>query len=297
MRGEVDFVAFIRKEDYGVVKNDASFKAYAIPADYYYALVYNLNDPILADKKIREAIAYGVDRKSLIGRTGYGLECQGPFYPNSLGFNPQVKPFEYNPQKSSRLLEEAGWQDKDNDGILEKEGEELELRILVDARSDVYKKIAMVIRQQLQEIGIKIKVILYDDDSQLSQEFLRQRNPQAHLKLLLGGINPDQQAEDWCFKEFKGSDKLWSYKNEEVDKLFELGKITKGKEKRGKIYRKIHQLIYQDQPACFLYFRYDFHVVSSKFENVDNFFNLTMPFYTMKDWHLSDKRRQRTDNR
>ena len=290
MRGEVDFIEFIEREDYQVAKDDASFKTFAIPADYYYALVYNLNDPILADKRVREAFTYGLDRKGLIERaaSGYGLECNGPFYPQSLGFNPDVLPFEYSPQKSQELLAEAGWWDEDNDGILEKEGEELELRVLVDARSEIYKRIIMLIRQQLYEIGIKIKVLLYNDDSELTKEFLRQNRPQAHLKLFLGGINPDQTAEYWRSKKSKGiiSSKLWIYKDEEVDKLFAVGEVTQDKKRRQEIYQKIHQLIYADQPACFLYFLYQFHVISAKFENAEEFFNVNMAYYTMKDWYL-----------
>jgi len=61
MRNEVDFILFIEREDYEVVKDDPTFKAYAIPADSYYAVVYDLSDPILADKRVREAIAYGID--------------------------------------------------------------------------------------------------------------------------------------------------------------------------------------------------------------------------------------------
>jgi len=289
MRGEVDYAEFIEKEDYEIAKKDPSFKTYTIPADCYYGLLYNLDDPVLADKKVREAIAYGVDRKSLIERVvgGYGLECSGPFYPDSLGFNPEVKPFEYNPEKSKELLAEVGWQDKDNDGILEKEGENLEIRVLVDARSEIYKRIAMILRQQLQEIGIKIKVVLYNDDNMLTDEkFLRQNEPQAQLKLFLASLDPDQEAEDWNSKEPKRPDKLWTYKNKKVDRLFESGKITYNKEERQQIYQRIHQLIYEDQPACFLYFRFDFHALSRKFENMDKFFTVNMPYYMMKDWHL-----------
>jgi peptide/nickel transport system substrate-binding protein len=290
MRNEVDFVGFMEREDYQVLKDDPAFKAYTIPNDSYCAILYNLDDSLLTNRRIREAIAYGIDRKSLIERVafGYGLECNGPFYPGSLGFNPLVKPFEYNPEKSQQLLAEAGFKDTNNDGILEKNGEELELRVLVDARSDIFKRIVMVIRQQLQEIGIKIKVILYSDDTELTKNFLEQNKPQAHLKFILAGIDPDQETEDWCSKEPKRPDKLWMYRDEEVDRLFELGRITYDKEEREKIYQKIHQIIYADQPACFLYFPFVFHAVSKKFENTDEFFTLNMPTYTMKDWFVKN---------
>jgi peptide/nickel transport system substrate-binding protein len=293
MRGEVDLVMFIERKDYEVLKDDPSFKTFAFPADYYYALVYNLNDSILADKEIREAIACAIDRRSLIERVafGYGLECSGPFYPQSLGFNPGVRPIGYNPEKAIELLKEAGWSDEDNDGILEKNTEELEIRALVDSRNDLFKRIVMLIRQQLQEVGIKIKVILYDDEGMLAdEEFIKKHNPQARLKFLFSGLDPNLAREEWYSKERKRSYKLWTYTNREVNTLFETGEINLDKEKRQKIYQRIHRLIYADQPAGFLYFPFVFHAVSSRFENTDELFNLNMPFYTVKDWQKIEGR-------
>lgn len=294
MRSEVDLVLFIEKEDYDIVKDDSSFKAYAVPFDNYYALVYNLDDSVLADKRVIEAIAYGVDRKSLIERvaSGHGLECSGPFYPTSLGYNPNVKPFAHNPEKALSLLDQAGWQDKDNDGILEKNAEELEIRVLVDARNEIYRKIIMVLRQQLQAIGIKIKVVLYDNDNLLTPEFLSNNQAQAWLKLFFAAIDPDQTREDWSSREPKVTDKLWVFKNAEVDRLFESGEATQDKTERRKFYQTMHKLIYEDQPACFLYFPFVFHAISSKFCNTDDFFTVSMPHYTMKDWFVNQKIRE-----
>jgi peptide/nickel transport system substrate-binding protein len=293
MRGEVDYATFIERKDYEVIKDDPAFKVFALAWDNYYALLYNLDDSLLSDKRIREAIAYGIDRKALIEKIayGYGKECTGPFYPGSSVFNPSVMPYEYNPEKAIALLQEAGWKDKDNDGILEKDSEELELKVLVDSKNEVDRRIIMAIRQQLQEMGIKIKVQLYDAEEMLTQEFLEQNRPQAHLRLSMAMADgaEDIAAEGWYSQESKKVAKLWVYQNEEVDRLFELGEVTQDKKKRQEIYQKIHQLIYDNQPACFLYFPFVFHAVSAKFENVDEFFTLYMPHYTMKDWYLKQK--------
>ncbi|MCK9603739.1 MAG: ABC transporter substrate-binding protein, partial [Candidatus Omnitrophica bacterium] len=291
MRQEIDLVLFLEREDYEIVKKDPSFKTYVFPVDGYYAVVYNLDDPILADKKAREAIASAIDRKSLIQRIafGYGLESDGPFYPDSFAFNPQVKPIEFNPDKATALLSEAGWKDIDQDGVLEKDEEELEIRILVDARNDIQRRIIMLLRQQLQEVGIKLKVQLCNDEKMLTQEFLEQNKSQAQLKLLLAGIDPDSIREEWSLQGFQGGHNLWPYKNQEVERYFALGKINQDKKKREWIYQEIHRFIYQDQPVCFLYFPFWFHAVSAKFENTDKLFTLSMPFYVMKDWSLKQK--------
>ncbi|MFH1479257.1 MAG: ABC transporter substrate-binding protein [Candidatus Omnitrophota bacterium] len=287
MRGELDYVEFLERSDFEILKKDPSFKAFSFPVDYYYALSYNLEDPILSDKRIRQAIAYGIDRKRLIDRVsyGYGIECFGPFYEGSIGFNPDVKPFEYNPKKSLRLLNSAGWHDIDNDNILEKNGQELEIKVLVDSRGDVYKRIVLAIRQELQEIGIKVKAVFYDNENTLAKGFLEQNKPGAHIRLFLA-VDTITIREYWSSKKSERVNNIWPYNNKEVDKLFESGEFTVGLEKRKDISQNIHKIIYEEQPACFLYFPFDFHAVSSKFENVDDFFNLNAPYYKMKDWYI-----------
>lgn len=286
MRQEVDFVLFIEREDYEVVKNDPAFKAYAFAIDHYYVLVHNLEDAFLSNIKVREAIAYGVDRPGLIERAafGYGLECLGPFYPQSLGFNPEVKPFEYNPQKARELLAQAGFRDLNNDGILEKDGEELAVKVLIDARNALYERMAMVLRQQLQEIGIKIKIVFYDNNSLLNREYIAQERIQAQLTLLFGGPASEQESDIWASAKEKYN-RLWTYRNAEVDGLFDSGESAPDNDKR-KIYRQIHGIIYREQPACFLYYPFVFHALSNKFGNTEDFFTLNMPHYTMKDWYV-----------
>jgi peptide/nickel transport system substrate-binding protein len=295
MRSEIDYGIFLEREDYEIMKEDPAFKTYAFPIDSYYAIFYNPDDVLLADKRIREAIAYGIDRKALIRRIdgGYGLECNGPFYPENLGFNPAAQAFAYNPDKSKELLAQAGWLDTDGDGILERNGEKLELRVLVDTRNNTFKRIAMFIRQQFQEIGIKFKVLLYNNEKEMTPEFLEENKPQAQLKLFGGRSDRDDVRYHWSYKDARREDKIWVYKSEEVTKLFELGETIQDKEKRKQIYQQIHKIVYEDQPACFLYFPYYFYAVSARFQNTDAYFSLNMPTYTIKDWYITEAKIER----
>ena len=72
-----------------------------------------------------------------------------------------------------------------NDGILEKEGEELAVKVLIDSRNAIYKRIAMVLRQQLQEIGIKIKIAVYDNNSLLNREYITKEKSRPILPCYL----------------------------------------------------------------------------------------------------------------
>jgi len=71
MRHKVDLVQFINSEDYKVVESDPTFKAYKVVGDLYFTIVYKLQDSILRDRKIREAIAQGIDIAEIINAS-YG---------------------------------------------------------------------------------------------------------------------------------------------------------------------------------------------------------------------------------
>jgi peptide/nickel transport system substrate-binding protein len=288
MRGEVDYAGFIEKDDFEVARRDPSFRTFGCPVQEYYGLVYNMDDAILQDKRIRQAFAYGINSDEVIERAagGYGSPCRGPFPPFSIGYNAQAQPFLFYPDKAMELLRSAGWQDKDNDGILEKDNEKLTLRVLVDMRNDMNRKIVMVLRQQFQAIGARIEVIEYDDDSQLTSEFFKEQRPQAHVKLMWTGTDPAEDMINWCSQSPPSDDNLWQYRNAEVESLYEQGETMADKEKRQTIYREIYAIINDEQPVLFLYIPYLFHAIRSEFRNTDDFFCVNMPVYSMKDWYV-----------
>jgi len=290
MRYEVDLVLFINQKDYAIIKDDANFKAERITGSMYYALLYNPRTSTFSDQEIRHAIAHGINREKLIHdlKEWGGVECSGPFHPDSIGFNPEVRPLEYNPIKAKMMLMHRGWQDRDGDGILDKYNQPLEMKILVDERNATHKKIGKLIRQQLAEIGVKVKLLIFKDENELTKEYLDKHRPHAWLRLFLGrGVTGYDTTRNWHSMSSQ-SWKLWKYKNTEVDALFEQGKIAQNKEKRIAIYKEIHKEIYNDQPACFLFFPVFYSSINTKLQNTQGFFNLHMPTYTLKDWYINE---------
>ncbi|MBN1869179.1 MAG: hypothetical protein JW847_01200 [Candidatus Omnitrophica bacterium] len=295
MRREVDLMFFINREDYSIIERDPAFRAYAVAGSMYYAIVYNLDDPVWHDRELRQAIALGLNieqiMKDLPGVDG--IKATGPFHPDSPGYNQEVKPFEFDPVKARMMLMHRGWLDMPQDArgrensVRRKNGRELELRMLVDERNDTYKRMARIIRQQLAEIGIKAVILLYNDENELTQEYFNQNKPQAWLRLFQGfGPDPYEAAGSWYGLSSQFGN-LWAYRNRQVDELFESGMMSVDHDKRSEIYKKIHKLIYEDQPACFLFYPAGYFAVNSDFKNTDEYFSLYMPNYMMKDWYIS----------
>jgi peptide/nickel transport system substrate-binding protein len=288
MRQEVDFVKFLNREDYDVLRKDPFFKTYEISTGISTAIVFDLQDPILSDIQVRRAIAQGIDVERMLSdvRIG-GVPGTGMFQPDSIGFNPDVKPLTYDPQAARRSLDAAGWKDMNGDGLLEKDGKPLEIKMLVDGRSAYYQVMVMVIRQQLSEIGIKLVVHLYQDEKEFTPEYVSTHKPQAWLRSFVSlGSDPGIVLEQW-YPSGDLMQKLWHYKNPQLDDLIKEAKVASDKTLRGRIYQQVHKIVYEDQPACFLFSFVTRHAVARKFSGTDEFFFPLMPAYMMKDWYLA----------
>ncbi len=293
MRGEIDLARFINYEDYKILKKDPAFKAYAINSTMYFAMVFNPHDPVYHDVEVRRAVAHAIDRARLMRVSSInGIESTGPFNPDSPAFNPGVKPLEYDFRKARVMLMHRGWKDPALDAnggeykIRRKGGKNLELRLLVDAQRDVYARMAKVIFLNLAIVGIDTKIILYNDEKELTPEFLEKYKPQAWLRFFQGlGLNPYATTRSW-YSSSTQFGRLWPYKNEKVDSLFECARTTTDIKKRIALYQQIHKVIYEDQPACFLFSPVTFHAVTAKFQNTGGVFNAYMPTYTLKDWYI-----------
>ena len=128
-------------------------------------MLVNSTSGALSDSRVRQAIAYGLDRSKIISNVymNRAQSCDVPVAPDSWIYDSKSKMYDYNASKALALLEEAGWTDVDDDGRLEKGGmalTELNLMLLVnDSTDSARKNAAAAIADQLGEIGISVEVV------------------------------------------------------------------------------------------------------------------------------------------
>jgi len=291
MRGEVDLALLLNRQDYEVLSKDPAFKTYPIFSGFYFAIIYNMHDPVLFDYEVRHAINYAIDRKALMQETGMnGVESNGPFYPQSPGFNSKVEAASYEPLKAQSILTQHGWK-LNKEGLFEKTGQVLVLTMLVNHNRPDCRQMALVLRQQLSEVGIGLKIVFYDNETQLTKDYLARMKPQMWLRMF-SGISSDLSdiASSW-YSSASQFGRLWEYHNPAVDQLFELGRALPDGSRRNEIYQRIHAFIYKDQPACFLFFPLSYHAVAATITNTDDFFTIYMPTYQLKNWFIKPERR------
>ena len=228
-------------------------KTYSQPSLGYTYIGYNLKNPLFQDKRVRQALTYAINREEIVQYVLYGLGevATGPF-PNHLWYaNPNVKPFSYDPQKARQLLAEAGWKDTDGDGILDKDGKPFQFRLITNSGNEIRKDVGVLVQRQLREVGIDVKFELYEW-SVFLKNFI---NAKAFDACILGwGLSPDpDDYQIWHSSQIEKGFNFVSYKNPEVDLLWEEGRREYDVEKRKQIYWRIHELMAEDQPYTFLY--------------------------------------------
>lgn len=235
----------------------------------YTYLGFNLNNPLFKDKRVRQALNYAVDKNEIIEVVllGLGKVTNGPFLPDSWGYNNKVLASPFNPAKARGLLEEAGWKDTNGDGWIDKDGRKFEFTIITNQGNEERIKVAQIIQRRLKDTGINVKIKVVEWSVFLT-EFIEKKNFDAVLLGWFMGKDPDNY-DIWHSSKIKpGEFNFISYKNEEVDKLLVDARRTFDLAKRKACYRRIHEILYDEQPYMFLYIPDSLVVINSRFEGI-----------------------------
>ncbi len=274
-------------------------KIYNLNIPKYFSIFFNQNQSIvLSDKKIREALAYATDKEYLNKNVflGEAKLIDSPILPNLPGYNDEVTKYEYNPQKARDILEEAGWIDKNEDGIREKspgkgkDPVDLSITLTTSDFTDLAKT-AEIIKEQWAQVGVKVNVENYGID-ELKQNVIKTRGYDA---LIFGEVlshEPDLFAF-WHSSQKKDPGlNLSLYNNKDVDKLLEEARQTLDVKKREEKLKKLQKLIVDDVPAIFLYSPNYLYPVSKKVKGIE-IKNIALPskrFSGIENWYINTQR-------
>jgi len=112
-----------------------------------------------ADKRVRQAMTYLVDREVMIRDIyrGYAEPAISPFSPRSKQHDPALKPRKADVAKAKALLKEAGYEDRDNDGLLEDEsGEAFSFKLMYAEGSDDTKRLVLLFKDMFAKAGVQL---------------------------------------------------------------------------------------------------------------------------------------------
>jgi peptide/nickel transport system substrate-binding protein len=246
------------------------FNKYRYPSSGYLYMGYNLRHPLFGDKRVRQAMTAAINKEELIQGVlfGMGQKSHGPIVPGRWAYNPNVKDIAYDPKHAVKLLAEAGWIEKNSEGILLKDGKPFKFTILTNQGNQQRLMSAQIIQQRLRQVGVDVKIRIVEWATFL-KEFIDKGN--FEVVMLAWNISQDPDMYDiWHSSKNKpGELNFIGYKNEEVDRLLIEGRNTFDIEKRKRAYFRIQEILADEQPYTFLYVPDALPVVSSRIRGVE----------------------------
>ena len=246
------------------------FRKYRYPAFAYTYLGYNLHRPMFQDKRVRQALSYAIDKQEIIDGVllGLGQVASGPYKPGSWAHNSDVPLYRYDPQRARALLAEAGWQDSDGDGVLDRGGKPLAFTIVTNQGNDQRVKAGEIIQRRLSEVGVKVKLRVVEWAAFL-KEFINPGNFDATILGWSGGIDPDVYNVWHSSKTGPGELNFIAFQNTEVDQLLEAGRRTFDQKERKRFYDRFQEILAEEQPYTFLYVPESLPVVAARFRGIE----------------------------
>ena len=243
------------------------------PIQYsYYFWYINTKRPKLNDKKVRRALAHVVNVDQIINTVYDGVmtKIATPILPSMVGYHEGLKPISFDIEKAKSLLTEAGWQDTNGNGIVDKvingKREELTLELLTIAGVETQQQMALLIKEDALKAGIQFEIIAKDQKA--SAEDQNQRTFDLATR---GTSIPAPSAYDpkqaWHTESDNPSGFNRSgFGNAATDALIEEIRTTLDREKRAKLLRQLQEVIYDEQPMIFLWTAPQFIAIHKRFE-------------------------------
>ncbi len=235
--GEVDWTDSIPPQRVAALKDDDSIESAATPSNDYWYLALNEARPPWNDMRVRQAIAYAVDRKSIVQATSYGTAVA-----NQLAIpkgNPWYTPYDayrHDLDKAKSLLREAGASPKSLD-------------MLVTTEYPETVTAAQIIADNLAPLGITVNIRTVDFATWLDE----QNNGHFDMLMMgwLGNIDPD----DFYYAQHHtgGSSNAQKFSNPEVDRLLDAGRVETNRNARADDYAKAATIIADQVSYIYLY--------------------------------------------
>lgn len=258
LNGELDLFARMSAADYfGEATQKPSFtdrfyKGHVYSNAYWYT-AWNLLRDKFADARVREALARSFDFEEF-KRTFYmGLAEQVTGQPNSLSdaYDRELKPFAYDPERARELLTEAGWYDRDGDGVIDKDGARFEIELLSNVGNKVSEQFALKLEESLARLGIRLKFVALEWAALMERRSQRDFDALALGWVLPYEIDPEQMWHSkWAGKEERSSNYA-GLRDAEVDRLIERGQRELDPAKRAATWRALQARVYALQPYLF----------------------------------------------
>lgn len=273
LSGSIDYIA----GELGVTLDQALALEKRRGGDYNFlyesGLIYehidlNLDNPVLADKRVRQALLHGLNRAAITKQLFADKQpvAQGFVSPLDWVYAKDIDGYAYDGKKAAALLDAAGWSEMRQGIRYNAKGERLSLEFMTTAGNRSRELVQQVLQSQWKALGVDVRI-----QNQPARVFfgetVRQRrytalamfawvsSPENVPRTTLHSTMIPSAENNWAGQNDTG------YRNDRVDALIDAMELELDREKRGAMWHELQQIYLEDLPALPLFFRANAYIM------------------------------------
>lgn len=276
--GEIDAYG-ARPVEYGQLKEDAQVMGKSqhfeyMPSTVGYSYIgwnqmRNGKPTRFADKRVRQAMTYLTDVDRIIKDIflGYAEPALSPFSTISAQHDAALQAYGFNVEKARALLKEAGYEDRNSDGVLEDtDGKPFEFKLTYLESNEDTKRMVLLLKDLYASAGVKL--VPFPQEWPVMLEALNKKDIEAITLGWTSGLETDIYQMFHSSQAKTDGDNFISYSNPELDKLIDQARSTVDEATRMPLWQQAERILYDDQPYTFLLRRKTLAFIDKRIANV-----------------------------
>jgi peptide/nickel transport system substrate-binding protein len=261
------------------------------PGLIYEHIDVNLDNPLLADRRVRQALLLGIDRAAISTRLFEGKQpvAHGSVNPLDPMFSEAARHYAYDPAAARQLLDQAGFSDIRNGVRHNAKGDKLSIELATTAGNRVREQVQQVLQSQWKQIGVEARLKV-EPPRVFFGETVRKRAysglvmyawvsaPQSVPRSALHSQEIPSEANGWSGQNSGG------YKNPEMDRILDAAEVELDAAKRKALFADLQRIYSEDLPVLPLYFRTDAFILPKPLKGVRPTGHLNVSTLWVEDW-------------
>jgi len=243
------------------LEHEPTLRTMRAPGTILAYLSFNLRDPILRDQRVRQAIAYAIDRRPLIEYIwrGFAQPASSILPPQSWAYDGNVPAFPHDPERARALLDAAGYKPV--------KGVRFHL-LMKTSTEESTRLLAAVFQQQLREVGIALDIRTFEFPTFFADV---QKGLFQFYSLRWIGGNEDPDIFEYVYHSRKfppqGANRSF-YQSSRIDALIDQARSEIDQNKRKDLYADIQQILAEELPSINLWYFDNVLVYNRRVTNV-----------------------------
>lgn len=288
--GGVDIIPAPRAENMRALDSLPNLRAFMRPSRAISIITWNNKRPPLDNANVRRALTLAMNRDQMIAllRAGYAQVAASVVPPTHWAHDPTLRPLPYDTAQARRLLAQAGYLDRNGDGVLEDaQGKPFELELKIAANNAFNRDLGEAVRSDLARIGVKATPRPIDFATMIQQI----TGPEKNFDGAFLRFSPDLQLnvnDTFHSRGVGGTLNSASFSNAQVDRVLDQAVAARTRAAAKPYWFQFQRLLRDQAPWTFLWYTPDLFVANERVRGLT--MDIRGPWVTLPRWWLAEER-------